>query len=283
MNTYLDCVPCFMRQALEAARNATDDHGLRERILRDVLRMASEMDLSQPPPAMGQAIHRRVRELTGAPDPYRAAKRKYNAMMLAALPELRAMVSEASEPMLTAAALAIAANAIDMGVTADLAEDALLAALRGAPKDLGEGAWAEFRHRADVAQSILYLADNAGEIVADRLLIEELGPDRVTLVVRGAPILNDVTLTEAEELGLTEVVEVIDNGSDSPGTLLDDCSESLRDRFEAADLIIAKGQGNYESLSGAPRPISFLLKIKCPVIAGVVDLPVGTHALLHGG
>ncbi len=113
----------------------------------------------------------------------------------------------------------------------------------------------------------------------DRLLIEQLGPERVTVGVRGGPVLNDATLADASEVRMTELVDVIDNGSDAPGTILADCSDSFRERFDGADLVIAKGQGNFETLSGLNRHIVFLFKVKCPVVSREVGLPVGTHAL----
>ena len=113
----------------------------------------------------------------------------------------------------------------------------------------------------------LYLADNAGEIVFDRLLIERLPAEKVTLAVRGGAVLNDATLIDAENTGITELVEVIRNGSDAPGTILEDCSEEFKRCFAAADLIVAKGQGNYESLSHFKKKIYFLLTVKCSVVA----------------
>ncbi|MBN2451771.1 MAG: DUF89 family protein, partial [Lentisphaeria bacterium] len=124
-----------------------------------------------------------------------------------------------------------------------------------------------------------YLADNAGEIVLDRLLVDELPAGRVTVAVRGGPILNDATLDDARQAGLCDRVEVIDNGSDAPGTILADCSPKFRRRFAAADLILAKGQGNFETLSEVAAPLCFLLKVKCPVIAGHTGLPLGTQVL----
>ena len=136
-----------------------------------------------------------------------------------------------------------------------------------------------FRQALSKAHKILYLADNAGEIAFDRLLIEQLLPERVTLAVRGAPVINDATMDDARAVGLHEIVEVIDNGSDAPGTILADCSEDFNRRFAEADLILAKGQGNFETLSDDHRKIYFLFKAKCPVIAAHVGLPVGTHVL----
>ena len=135
------------------------------------------------------------------------------------------------------------------------------------------------RRAAREARSILYLADNAGEIVFDRLLIEALGPGRVTVAVRGHPVINDATRDDAREAGLEGEVELIDNGSDGPGTILEDCSPAFRERFRAAGLIIAKGQGNAETLSGVPGRIFFLFKVKCAVMASRFGLPEGTLAL----
>ena len=137
-----------------------------------------------------------------------------------------------------------------------------------------------FRDSVEKARKILYLADNAGEIALDRLLIEQLSPSKVTLVVRGAPVLNDATLIDAATVGLDEIVEIIDNGSDAPGTILDDCSPEFLRRYEDADLIIAKGQGNYESLSDENRNIFFLFKVKCRVIAAHARHPIGSHLMV---
>ena len=129
------------------------------------------------------------------------------------------------------------------------------------------------------ARSILYLADNAGTIAIDRLLIEQFSPARIALAVRGAPVINDATMADARAVGLHEVVEIIDNRSDAPGTPLEDCNEDFTRRFSEADLVLAKEQGKFETLSEQPCNIFFLFKVKCPVIAAHVGLPVGTHVL----
>jgi hypothetical protein len=267
MNTQLDCIPCFLRQTLEAARQVTSDAVVQEQLVRDILRMTAELDFRQSPPSVGQPIRRRLRELTGVKDPYQAAKSRFNHLAMNALPVLAASVRRAPDPLLAAAKLAIAANAIDMGVAAALSDADILEALHGSA--------------VAGATDILYLADNAGEIAVDRLLVEQIGPKRVTLAVRGAPVLNDATLADAHEVGMHELVEVIDNGSDGAGTILSDCSPSFQERFNRADLVIAKGQGNFETLSDVERNIFFLFKVKCPVLSRHVGLPLGTHALLR--
>jgi len=281
MRTSLECIPCFARQALEAARFVTDDPAVHERVLRDVLRSAAEMDLAQCPPVVAQRIHRHLRQLTGVDDPYRAVKDGFNRMALDMLPDLSARVHQAADPLGMALRLAIAGNVIDLGVNGGLTEDEVRQAVAAALDESFQGDVEGFRQAIKAAGDILYLADNAGEIVFDRLLIEQLPSERVTVVVRGGPVLNDATITDAEVAGLCDLVEVIDNGSDAPGTILADCSESFRRRFTAADMIIAKGQGNFETLSDETANIYFLFKAKCPVIGDHVGLPVGTHVAVR--
>jgi len=279
MNTTLDCIPCIVRQGLEAARFATNDAAVHEQILRELLQEAAVMDLALSPPAIAQQLHRRVRQLSGMADPYLEVKNRFNAMASGMLPVLAAEVSGSDAPLFRALRLAIAGNIIDLGVRGDISESEARSAIDNTLNEPFHGDMNMFRDALQGARSILYLADNAGEIVFDRLLIEQLPTDRVTVAVRGGAVVNDATRADAAVAGLCDLVEVIDNGSDAPGTILSDCSREFRKRFESADLVIAKGQGNYESLSGEDADIFFLFKVKCSVISAHVGLPVGTHVL----
>ena len=279
MHTALECIPCFARQALEGARFVTDDAGIHERLLRDVLRATAEMDLAQCPPVLARETHRTLRSMTGVADPYRAVKDRFNRMALDMLPEMAAMAVKAADPFGLAVRLSIAGNVIDLGVNGGITEQEARQCIQGALHEPFEGDIDALRQSVDAAQRILYLADNAGEIVFDRLLIEQLPADRMILAVRGGPILNDATMDDARAVGLCELVEVVGNGSDAPGTVLDDCDEAFRRCFAEADIVIAKGQGNFETLSDEPNNIFFLFKVKCPVIARHVGLPLGTHVL----
>jgi hypothetical protein len=279
MNTYLDCIPCFLRQALDAARLVTNDEVIHERLMHEILRAACTLDPRKPPPAMGQRIHRRIRELTCQSDPYQNAKDRLNRLALQYLPELQARVARSHTPLETATRLAIAGNVIDMGVNSALRDAHVREVIDRSLSAPLLGDASEFGRAVDAANRILFLADNAGELVFDRLLIEQLPPAKVTVAVRGAPVINDATLADAETAGLLEMVEVIDNGSDAPGTILADCSAAFRRRFDAAELVIAKGQGNYETLSHVSKDIFFALLAKCPVIAREVGCDVGSLVL----
>lgn len=280
MQTYLDCFPCFVRQALDAARFATDDEQVHVRVVQEVLRLAARMDTHQPPPVIGQHVHRLIRKITEKEDPYCEQKHRSNELALRLYGELEQDVAGAADPLEAAVRLAIAGNILDFGVNSALdyaqAEQVINAAL-DAEFDASE--MPAFSDAVAQARDILYLGDNAGEVVFDRVLIERLPHDKVTFVVKGSPIINDATMADAKAAGLTDLVEVITNGSDGPGTILETCSPQFRERFGQADLIIAKGQGNYESLSEVQKSIFFILKAKCPVIATDLDCAIGEMIL----
>lgn len=283
MRTYFDCIPCFVRQALDSVRMTTDDEQVQEKVLREVLRLGSEMDLRRSPPAMAQRIHRLIREITGAKDPYLEVKNRYNRLALEMYPDLKERIETSTDPLEAALRLAIAGNIIDLGVKTSIKESDIEEIINDSlTADFDGRQIEEFRNAVSRAEKILYLADNAGEIVFDRLLIERLPCEKVTVVVKGVPVINDAMLEDAEFAGLTEIVEVIDNGSDAPGTILESCSQTFRDRFEDADLIIAKGQGNYETLSDIDKDIFFILKAKCHVIAKDLGCEMGEMILQRG-
>jgi len=280
MRIFLDCIPCFVRQALDSARLATDDEQIHEKVIRKVLRLAADLDMSQSPPAIGQQIHRLIRELVGNNDPYHRIKERFNNLALKLYPDLRKQIVGSDDRLETAIRLAIAGNIIDFGVKTSLAESDIKKTISDSLSGyLNPEQIQGFKNTITEAEKIIYLADNAGEIVFDRLLIEQLPYEKVTVVVKSKPVINDATMEDAAVAGLTRIVEVIDNGSDAPGTILESCSQAFRNRFAEADLVIAKGQGNYETLSDADKNIFFILKAKCPVIAGDLGCEVGEMIL----
>jgi len=281
MKTSLDCIPCLVRQTLDAARMVSKDPAVHTQIIREFLSWVGEVDLNQSSPVLAQRVHRRLREMTGVDDPYRENKDRLNSIVMKMIPGLREKVESASDPFSMAIRLAIAGNVIDMGINGNLTEADVRLAVNQALIDPLFGVLDRFRQAVAKAQSILYLADNAGEIAFDRLLIERILPERVTVVVRGAPVINDATRDDALAAGLDKIVEIIDNGSDAPGTILTDCSLEFRQRFAVADLIIAKGVGNFETLNDKPGNLFFLFKVKCSLIADHVNQPIGTHMLVQ--
>jgi uncharacterized protein with ATP-grasp and redox domains len=276
MKTYFDCIPCFIRQTVEAARIATSDEKLQEKILREVLRAVSKMNLSKSPPVMMQYMYRLIREISGSQDPYKKLKDSFNKLALDIYPDLSDRVKKASDPFEAAVRFAIAGNIIDSGAVHNLNKSYIIETIEQAMSQKLSGNIEKLRIAINSANKILYLGDNTGEIVFDKLLIEQLPLDRVTFVVRGYPVINDATMIDAKVTGMTDLVNVIDNGSDAPGTILEDCSEEFFQHFSDADLVIAKGQGNYETLSSTDKSIFFILKAKCPVIARNIGCEIGS-------
>ena len=283
MQTCLDCLPCFVRQTLDASRRVSDDPAFHEQMVRGLFRDLADADWSDSPPILAQKIHRRLREETGVADPYKEQKKEHNKLALRLLPDLRKDVEKSDDPLISAAHFAIAGNIIDLGAKNGLDENEILQAVEHATEEPLEGDIDSFRKAAREAKSILYIADNAGEIIFDRLLVEQLGPERITLAVRGAPILNAALEEDARTAGLDQLVPIIGNGkeNDVPGTDMDQCSDEFCALFDSADLIISKGQGNFETLSNNPRRIFFLFKVKCPVIADVSGRPLNAHVLME--
>lgn len=280
MRTHFDCIPCIIRQALDAIRLINNDEKVHEQILREVLCLASKMDLNASPPAMAQKIHRVIRQLAETDDPYKLPKQRFNEFALKLFPKFQDFVSSSAKPFEKAVRLAIAGNIIDLGVKCSLGlSEAEKIIEQAMTEHFDMTDFKAFQDATDRAEDILYLADNAGEIVFDRPLLEQIGPSKITFAVKGAPVINDATIDDAEEAGITKLVEVVDNGDDAPGTILESCSHEFQRRFQEAELIIAKGQGNYETLSDVDKNIFFILRAKCPVIARDLNCPVGTLVL----
>jgi len=286
MRTYLECLPCFARQTLEGARLATTDEKLQEEILRRVFAKLATLDFSQTPPWLAREVYGIINEVSGNNDPYHEAKQDFNRRAEALLPEARKRIRQSSRPFETAVRLALAGNVIDFGVAGldqkldllAILEEALVQPLRINDLDRLEAI-------ARTARTILYLGDNAGEILFDRLLIEEvLDPTRVTFVVKAEPIINDATREDAVAAGLTKLVQVIDNGLRVSGTVLSETSPEFQERFQRADLVISKGQGNFETLCDEPKKnLFFLLRAKCSVVAKHLGCPGGSWVVKEGG
>ena len=276
MKTYLDCYPCFLRQALSAARHAGASVELQRHILLETMEQLRTLPAQATPPVMAELIHRMVRRETHTADPYAQSKRDATAQAMTLLPALRERVRTAPDPLETAVRIAIAGNIIDDGAADHFELQATLARVLEQPFAID--GLTQLREALRGAETILYLADNAGETVFDRLLIETIARP-VTYVVKAGPVINDATREDALAADLAAVSDIIDSGSDAPGTLLDRCSPAFREQFARAPLIIAKGQANYETLSEVQAPVFFLLLVKCAIIADDLGIPNGSVVL----
>lgn len=280
MRTYLDCYPCFLRQALEAARHMGAGEQKQKIVLDEVLELLRAVDLSSTPPRIGDRVHRLVRRQLDASDPYRTFKESATAKALALLPRLAGILGQAEDRLETAVRLSIAGNIIDAGKNSNYQLWPTVRRVLSQPfavEDLDA-----LRQTLARVSSVLYLADNAGETVFDRLLIESLEVP-VVYALKDGPILNDATMEDARMAGVDSIAELISTGSDAPGTILEYCSPDFQRAYEQAELVIAKGQANYETLSEHGSKVFFLLQSKCPVIARDLEVPVGSIVAKQGG
>ena len=275
-----ECDQCFMRQATDAASRCRLSTAQNETLLQRVKAELEQFTSDATPPVRASRIHALIREVSANPDPYLQAKHESTKHALSLYPQLKNMLSEAADPLDMAVRLAIAGNIIDLGVASEYdLEASIERVLKTAP---AINHMAQLKAAIERATTILYLADNAGETVMDRLLIETINKP-VTYVVKGGPAVNDATREDAIAAGIDQVAEIIDNGAATLGTLLDQCSEEFVEQFERAELIIAKGMANYEGLTGTNAPIFFLFQVKCAVIGAHMGVPEKSIIVMNEG
>lgn len=284
MRSRLECIPCFFAQAIRGARVAGLDLEDTRRLLEDLGRSLPEIDPALPPPYNAPFLYRRLAELCGRPDPFAEVKRRHTELALDLLPLMRRHVGASRDPLDAALRVAAAGNVIDLGALAEV--DDLGAALQRA-LTLEHRRWdlEPLRERLVGARSLLVVGDNAGETVFDRVLVEtvaELHPAVERFVtVRGGPTINDATREDAVAAGLDRVATVVSTGTDLPGLVPERSSDEMRRLLEEVDVVVAKGQGNFETLAGSRRELFFVLAVKCGVVAEVLGLPEGASALVH--
>ena len=286
MKTATDCLPCFLRQAIRTARlsNATPEEQLE--IIRQVSEFLPLVDFAASPPENATKLYQLIAAITGCDDPFASIKKESNRFALRIKPSIGKNINESDNPLLAALTFAIAGNIIDYGAPhqADM-EQTVRQALS---QNFAVNDFAELQSELRQAENILYLADNSGEIVFDGMVIEKLS-QHVTLAVKKKAIINDALPEDAEECGLPGLCRVITNGTGCPGTPLSLCSEEFQRTFQQADLIICKGQGNFETLSQTRAPIFFLLTVKCPVVQRHIgeltgqEPEMGHMVLMKGG
>ncbi|WP_163339120.1 DUF89 domain-containing protein [Desulfopila sp. IMCC35008] len=269
MKTSVDCLVCFVRQGLRVARMYGCSETVQREVVQELGRLLPQLDMEATPPANSMPVYQTINRIIGCKDPYFDVKRMENRRALGRIETLRKEVRESTEPLRVACGYAIAGNIIDYGAFSQgMIEEALSSPdefqysldhyqqLEAAINELVEG------------DSVFYLADNCGEIIYDSLLVELLAQKglQVTVAVREDAIINDALLEDAQVAGLDRAASLIRSGVVCPGSPLDQCSEEFKEHFFSADLVISKGQGNFETLSEVNRDIFFLLTVKCNVV-----------------
>ncbi len=278
MEVFLDCLPCMLRQVVEASRTATDNGDTRQEIMKEALGALRRFHEYPNAPVIAREMHRIVKAHTGCGDPYAEAKRHDLRTAQALMPELRRRLQGKEDKLYWTLKAAATGNVLDSAVhPADGAhrlDDEF--EIPFAVCDM-----AALTEKLKTAESLLVIGDNTGETVFDCLLLHELKHLHPVYAVRSAPILNDATAEDALASGVGEYAKIVSTGCDIPGVALPECGKEFSELFHGADIVISKGQGNYETLSDCPRDVFFLLKAKCPVIAKSLGVPLASYVFKY--
>ncbi len=266
MITHFECIPCIINSYLRLVASDIIPEANQEVVLRQLLEFLSRADYNQSPPVTGGMIHRLIRESLKDPDPYLHIKHDYNNRMMELYPSLKEMVKSSMDPFDTALRLAVAGNVIDFGAKYQF--DVMTAINRIQELELAVDDSRKLLRDLEQAETLLYIGDNCGEIVLDRLFIETIDLKKKYFVVRERPVINDITLDDAKMTGMDKVATVISTGDDSPGAVWESASKDFKEHFINADVVISKGQGNLEGLIDIPHDhIYYILAVKCDLIA----------------
>jgi uncharacterized protein with ATP-grasp and redox domains len=272
-----ECIVCRMRQALDMCKFVEADEALRQELMDRVMHILMRRDDYKEPGEIGLVLHETARKILNLDDPYLIVKQESIQKALDIYPKLQRWISEANDPLLRAVEICIAGNVIDFGPSNQHDIELALQEIFSKPKNYFD--WSEFQEELEKSETILMLADNAGETVFDRAFIESIRKP-VIYAVKSEAIINDATRDDALASGLDSAAMIMENGSPMSGTILPKCSPAFLHEFEHADMVISKGQANFETLVEADRRIFFLFKVKCGLLSRHNNIPLNEYVLL---
>lgn len=280
-----ECLSCMTKIHLNKYPEGTTDEQKVEYMQR-VLKVLAEAPKKYGAPVIVRTINQIQDEMFGMKQDYAQIKRHYNQVMLNHEEQVKSKLAQSNDPIKTGIQYAMIGNYIDFGARISVNEEQLTELLNDSDRFvIDEKQYGELTDDLESAHKMVYLTDNCGEIVMDKLLIREIQkkyPDlKVTVLVRGEEVINDATLEDAAQVGLTESAEVFPNGSDIAGTWLEEISEEAKSVLEEADVIISKGQGNFETLRKCGMNIYYIFLCKCDLFANTFQVPKLTGMLIN--
>ena len=279
MKTYPECFTCIARQAMSAITNNEEDPELQIDIIQKVFRVLADADRDHSPSEIAGETNRVMRESLGVADLHQAEKQAGHDQAIKIIDKLRELATQGRDSLEQWLKISAAGNVIDIIHSGeyDLWEEVQTTVSQELHTDDLE----VFRQSLNTAPHLLYLADNVGETIFDRVMIENLDLP-VIYAVKSGPVLNDATYADAVRAGIDKVAEIVETGSWSPGTILTQSTKSFRDLFRNSPLVLSKGQANYETVDGEGDKVFFLLRSKCPVLSERLDVPIGKLVLKRG-
>lgn len=265
MKAVVECIPCIFLQALNASKRITTDEKKLVETQHEIMRLLPALSLDMTPAELSYMVLKEVYKKSENGDPFKSEKKRSNEIMLGLYSRLSKIMEYSANTRLTALKIAVVSNLIDLGIKDDydLNEIMRKSVNESLKIDDSESLFEDIKN----LENILYIADNAGELVADKLFIKFLNRSGITVAVKSKPLLNDATIEDAEKVGMSEVAKVIETGSGILGTILSDCSKEFIEAYNNSDMVISKGQANFEALDGVQKNIYFLFTVKCNTIA----------------
>jgi len=276
------CFSCFVRAFNELLENEKLPLDVKNKFTHEMDDLFTKRRDNFSAPEFSREIHHLLKKYSNNPDPYKEAKQQSNNVILKMVPKLEHQILQSENPFDTALRLSIAGNIIDYAISSTF--DLQSTIDKVLHSDFAIDHSHELKQSLLKAKTVLYIGDNAGEIVFDKLFIENIMHPNLFYAVRGAPVINDATIDDARYVGMDKVATVISNGYDAPSTIVEHCSEKFKKVFHKADVIISKGQGNLEGLLGkSSKEIYFLLMVKCDVIADALKVRKGDFVVKKNG
>lgn len=285
MKVSAECMHCLVKRQAENIKKYPDEEK-KAKYLGKVLGIIANHAAEEPAPVLLSHIGRLHEEYFGKPFSFDELKKGYNAMMLEKETEIRGKIGQAADPLAVALRFAQIGNYIDFGAMDSVDDGKLMEFLKQAETlPLSEDTYQKFTENLKTAKKLVYMTDNCGEVVLDKLLLETIKQTapylEMTIIVRGEPVLNDATMEDALQVGLETCGKVIPNGTNIAGTYLPWVSAEAKDALEEADLLISKGQGNFESLHGCGLNIYYLFLCKCQWFMERFGLPQYSGVFLN--
>ncbi len=277
MRIQTECLHCLLRQVTDAVLMTDADEETRHNIMMKEIEFLSHYNDYASPPHIAGPMHKCVREMSGCFDPYCNIKEKDMATAANNFPLVEEYISTKDDPLYWGVKAACAGNTLDSAANPGGSFKESMEAELDTPYGICDIEL--LRERLGTAKKVLILADNSGETYFDVLMLRALGDVEIIYAVRDCPSINDATVEIAERSGISEYARIISSGSTAPGTILDEATDEFRAIFDAADVVISKGQGNYEALDDAGREIFYLFKVKCPVISKKFGIEMGKYVL----
>jgi damage-control phosphatase, subfamily I len=272
------CVPCILNQSLNAVNNSAPfDEGFKKSVLTEVCKKIINSKEGTTAPHLSAFVQKMISEYSGIDDPYSKAKRTNLRNTLKFEDSLYSYINNSENKLEMALRIAIAGNTIDLGANPNFNIQEEIDNLSS--DNINLIAFPQFEEDVKKAKTVLYIADNLEEAVFDKFLLRHLQPKKIYFAVRSEPVLNDITYKDAIGLGIDKLSTVIESGSKIPGSDIDMCTEEFKDLFKSADIVIAKGQGNYETLLKRKRTVYFLFKVKCVAVAKRCGFEIGKSVI----